>query len=79
MLDGLKAFPDAAPTALRTWEAETRRHEADAVRTAEYAIALIESEAGLPGVTPPTAAELDRLARLDPLPSPLPTSRSACT
>lgn len=69
VLDGLKDFPDAALSALRAWEAEARRADAEAARdAAEFAASLAEADAHFPGLEAPSQAELDRLARLDSRP-----------
>lgn len=64
VLDGLSAFPDAALTALRTLEAESRGADAEAARAhADYAAAVAESQARFSGVEPPTADEVARAER----------------
>lgn len=72
-LDRLVEFPDAAITALRAWEAEARRVDAQAALShADLAAGLAETEAKLPGVEAPSQAELERQARFagKPLASP---------
>ncbi len=61
LIDGLRDFPDAALTTLRSWEAEARRSETDAaLSAAEYAAALAAAEARFPGLQAPTEADLAR-------------------
>ncbi|RUL85734.1 hypothetical protein [Tautonia sociabilis] len=69
VLDGLSQFPDAAIATLRCWEADARSADAAAaIAEAERVASIAEQEAALPGVAPPTEAELDRLARIESLP-----------
>lgn len=69
VLDGLKSYPDAALAALRSWEAESRRRDADAARdAAERALATAEAESRMPTLEAPGPAELVRQARLRALP-----------
>jgi hypothetical protein len=68
-LNGLGEFPDAALASLRTWEVDSRREESDAARAhADYAGEVARAEARLPDLTTPSAADLDRLERLEALP-----------
>lgn len=65
VLEGLGAFPDAALSTLRAWDAEACRQEADAARArAEYAAAMAESEARSLEAAAPSEAELRRQARV---------------
>ncbi len=65
VLESLETFPDAALATVRSWEADARHADADAARAAaEYAAALAEADAHFPGLEAPSAAEVERLHRL---------------
>lgn len=65
VLDGVGVFPDASLAALRTWEADSRRADAEAARTrADYVIAVTEAEAELPELEVPSDSDLRRQARV---------------
>jgi hypothetical protein len=64
VLEGLNQFPETSLQALRTWEAEARREDADAaIAHADYTATLAETEARFPGLEAPSASEVERLAR----------------
>lgn len=65
VVNGLGEFPETALTTLRTLEAEARAVDGEAARaSADYAVALAESQLSLKGVESPTADELARQERL---------------
>jgi hypothetical protein len=69
VLSGLGEFPEASLETLRAFEADARRAEADAARAqAEYALALAEAEARFPGLEAPSAADVERHARVQSKP-----------
>jgi hypothetical protein len=69
VLNGLDQFPDAALNSLRVWEAEARADDAHAARSkAEYAVALAEADSRFPGLEAPSAADLERMERIQALP-----------
>jgi hypothetical protein len=73
VLDGVAAFPDAALSTLRAWEADARGQDAEAARgIAEHAASLAESEARAFQVPAPDDAELRRQARAEARPAAAP-------
>jgi hypothetical protein len=69
VLNGLRSFPDAALSTLRTIEAEARNDDAEAARAqADYAVALAEAQVRFPGLEAPSDEELARQARIESLP-----------
>jgi hypothetical protein len=69
VLEGLNQFPEASLQALRAWEAEARREDADAAKAhADYTAAIAENEARFPVLEAPNASEVERLAKFHATP-----------
>ncbi len=69
LLDGLNDFPDAALEAVRGWEVDARRADADAAKSiAEFAIAQAEADVRSPRLEALNASEVERNARFQARP-----------